>query len=249
MKMAVYYQYPANNFGKNYFNPILKSNTNSVGTSNYVNTQTNYQYYRGDIPWGSGGVMAPQDFGRPVNPVSTRGGRLCLPNYTGTPRFSDLPTTLYWHQQNELLASQIQNQSEVQDRKMGKNHYVNQGWSLPGYVQNQLEVQNHPVNQFWALQGGHIQNQPEVQDCQLVAKENDRLEVEAEVKVKANENAHLEAVAKEKENLETNTEQKVTTMSEANKKIDNTNQTTVAVADTTTSGLVGEDLGMYQRYS
>ena len=36
--------------------------------------------------------MAPPDFGRSVNPISTKGGRLCPPNITGTPRFSDLPT-------------------------------------------------------------------------------------------------------------------------------------------------------------
>ena len=81
--------------------------------------------------------------------------------------------------------------------------------------------------------------------------ENDRLEADAEVKVKANENAHLEAEAEaeEKENLEINTEQKAPTISEANKGIVNTNQTTVAVADTTINGLVVEDLGMYKRYS
>ena len=86
--------------------------------------------------------------------------------------------------------------------------------------------------------------------------ENDQLEADAEVKVKTNENAHLEAEAEaeEKENLEINTEQKVKTISEANKQIANTNQTTVA--DTTSTGLVEEEannvftssnkLGMYQ---
>ena len=34
----------------------------------------------------------PPDFGRSVNPISTKGGRLCSPN--GTPGFSDLPTAL-----------------------------------------------------------------------------------------------------------------------------------------------------------
>ena len=38
--------------------------------------------------------MAPPDFGRSVNPISTKGGRLCPPNNTGTPGFSDLPTAL-----------------------------------------------------------------------------------------------------------------------------------------------------------
>ena len=42
----------------------------------------------------AGGVMAPPDFGRSVNPISTRGGgdyahQIII---TGTPGFSDLPT-------------------------------------------------------------------------------------------------------------------------------------------------------------
>ena len=37
------------------------------------------------------------DFGRSVNPISTKGGRLCPTNYTGTPGFSDLPTALICH--------------------------------------------------------------------------------------------------------------------------------------------------------
>ena len=38
--------------------------------------------------------MAPPDFGRSVNPISTKGGRSCPPNNIGTPGFSDLPTAL-----------------------------------------------------------------------------------------------------------------------------------------------------------
>ena len=44
------------------------------------------------------GVPCPPpspDFGRLVNPISTKGGRLCPPNNTSTPGFSDLPTALY----------------------------------------------------------------------------------------------------------------------------------------------------------
>ena len=49
-------------------------------------------YRRGVVPGG----VAPPDFDRLVNPISTRGGgRLCLLNNTGTPGFSDLPTALY----------------------------------------------------------------------------------------------------------------------------------------------------------
>ena len=52
-------------------------------------------YYRGVVPRGAGGAMAPPDFGRLVNPISTKGDKLCPPNNTGTPGFSDLPTALY----------------------------------------------------------------------------------------------------------------------------------------------------------
>ena len=38
---------------------------------------------RGVIP---GRAMAPPDFGRSVNPISTSGDRLCLPNYYLHPR-------------------------------------------------------------------------------------------------------------------------------------------------------------------
>ena len=50
--------------------------------------------YRAVIPGGAGGTMAPTDFGRSVNPILTRGDRLCLLNNTGTPGFSYLPTAL-----------------------------------------------------------------------------------------------------------------------------------------------------------
>ena len=39
-------------------------------------------------PW------APSDFGRSANPISSKGGRLCPPNNTGTPEFSDVPMAL-----------------------------------------------------------------------------------------------------------------------------------------------------------
>ena len=41
------------------------------------------------VPRGAGGVI-----GRSANPISTRVGKICPPNNTGTPRFSDLPTAL-----------------------------------------------------------------------------------------------------------------------------------------------------------
>ena len=39
-------------------------------------------------------AMAPPYYEGSVNPISTKGGRLCPPNNTGTPGFSDLPTAL-----------------------------------------------------------------------------------------------------------------------------------------------------------
>ena len=44
---------------------------------------------------GAGGALAPPDFSRTVNPISTRRDRSCMPNINaGTPGFSDLATTL-----------------------------------------------------------------------------------------------------------------------------------------------------------
>ena len=42
--------------------------------------------YKGLVPGDSGGAMAPPDFGRSVNPISTREDRLCPPNYYWHPR-------------------------------------------------------------------------------------------------------------------------------------------------------------------
>ena len=50
-------------------------------------------YCRSVVPGDAGGAMAPSDF-RSVNHISTRGGRLCPPNNTGTPGLSGLPTAL-----------------------------------------------------------------------------------------------------------------------------------------------------------
>ena len=49
-------------------------------------------HIRGDVP---GGAMAPQDFCRSVNPISTRGTDYAHLITTGTPGFSDLPTALF----------------------------------------------------------------------------------------------------------------------------------------------------------
>ena len=48
-----------------------------------------YSRCRGVVPVGARNAMAPTDFGRSVNPISTRVGRLSPPNNTGTPGFSN----------------------------------------------------------------------------------------------------------------------------------------------------------------
>ena len=45
-------------------------------------------------PVGVGGAMAPQDLGRSVNSISTRGTDYAHHITTGPPGFSDLPTTV-----------------------------------------------------------------------------------------------------------------------------------------------------------
>ena len=55
-----------------------------------------YYYNRGVIPGGARGAMAPQDFDRSVNPISTRGADYAHLITTGTPEFSDLPTALLY---------------------------------------------------------------------------------------------------------------------------------------------------------
>ena len=54
----------------------------------YVNTcnfclfsMQNICLRRGVMPGSAGGLMAPPNFGRSVNPISTREDRLCPPNY------------------------------------------------------------------------------------------------------------------------------------------------------------------------
>ena len=39
------------------------------------------------VPEGAGLAMAPPDFGRSVNPISTKGGRLCPPSNTSNPDY------------------------------------------------------------------------------------------------------------------------------------------------------------------
>ena len=52
---------------------------------------------RGVVPGDAGGAMAPPDFGRSGNPISTRGTDYArLLNYKWHPRFLDLPSALTW---------------------------------------------------------------------------------------------------------------------------------------------------------
>ena len=59
------------------------------------------------VPGGAGGAMATPDFGRSVNPISTKGGRLFPPNNTGTPGISDLPTALRYYVLAIMLLSNL----------------------------------------------------------------------------------------------------------------------------------------------
>ena len=45
-------------------------------------------------PWGCRGYHGTPRFWQISYPTSTKGCRLCSPDNTGTPRFSDLPTAL-----------------------------------------------------------------------------------------------------------------------------------------------------------
>ena len=64
--------------------------------------------FRDVVPEGAGGVMAPPDFGKSVNPISTRGTdyshhiTIC---HTG---FSDLPTALSWTEVWSILSKALE---------------------------------------------------------------------------------------------------------------------------------------------
>ena len=55
-----------------------------------------------DVAFTGLSSLGVPDFGRLVNPISTKGGRLCPPNNTGTSRFSDLPTATSRVKQAEI---------------------------------------------------------------------------------------------------------------------------------------------------
>ena len=131
--MAVlYYQYPANNFGGNYVNPNLMSNTSNFGnTSNYVNTsnpqvgnqlvqnpvQSNDVFNNMHVPvynnsqiLGMYGDQA-QDF------HMNQFGQAHLPAVVAQYHQT-------WRQQNQILVNQRQGQNQAipQDRRMVQNH-------------------------------------------------------------------------------------------------------------------------------
>ena len=56
---------------------------------------TAYSYLRPVVPGCAGCARAHPNFGRSVNPISTRGHRLCPPNYYGHTQIFNLQTSLY----------------------------------------------------------------------------------------------------------------------------------------------------------
>jgi hypothetical protein len=87
---------------------------------------TKSNIYTGLSSLGMPGVQwYPQILGRSVNPISTKGGRLCPPNDTGTHGFSDLPTALnytYLLQNDHLKTAQrLQNDSQTTARRLPDN--------------------------------------------------------------------------------------------------------------------------------
>ena len=71
---------------------IFSQNSNFFDLKGILGKTSVLQISRGVVHGGDRSAMAPPDFGRSVNPISTRRRRLCPPNNTGTPGFSDLPT-------------------------------------------------------------------------------------------------------------------------------------------------------------
>ena len=65
------------------------------------------------VPGGAGCEMAHTDFGRSVNPISTRGTDYAHLITTGTPGFSDLPTALYSYECKHMTAALFRNLSTI----------------------------------------------------------------------------------------------------------------------------------------
>ena len=83
---------------------------------------------RGVVPGGAGCAMAHPDFGRSVNPISTRGTDYAHLITTGTPRFSDLQTALinpwiFSIQKFSFVSSPWKSDSNDRVISMGLNFY------------------------------------------------------------------------------------------------------------------------------
>ena len=76
-------------------------NTRFDWLEKYINSDAGMEclpkYYRSIVSGDAGGAMAPPDFVRSVNPISTRGTDYAHQITTGTPGFSDLHAPLLSH--------------------------------------------------------------------------------------------------------------------------------------------------------
>jgi hypothetical protein len=72
--------------------------------------------YRGVVSGGAEGAMALPDFGRSVNPISTKGegANYAKPNDTGTSGFSELPSALIYTLRNHQKLSRATKLMTVQ---------------------------------------------------------------------------------------------------------------------------------------
>ena len=59
--------------------------TITAGTPGFENLRTSL-IFRAVFSEGTGSALAPPEFGTSVNPIPTRGGRLCPPHYCWHPR-------------------------------------------------------------------------------------------------------------------------------------------------------------------
>ena len=136
--MTTYYQYPANTFGGNYFNPNLMSNTSNPQVGNrYVQTNDGFNNMQVPVYNNSQIPGMYQDF---------------YTNQSGQAHYQDL------YEQNQIFVNQGQNQAIAQDRRMVQNQ-PEQHWYHHNY--NQEIAQNnhfvHQQNQPLAYQQGQGQ--------------------------------------------------------------------------------------------
>ena len=177
--MTTYYQYPANTFGGNYFNPNLMSNTSKFG--NTSNPQVGNQIVQNPVQTNDGF----NNMHVPVYNNSQIPGMYqdFYTNQSGQAHYQDL------YEQNQIFVNQGQNQAIAQDRRMVQNqpeqhwyhhnynqeiaqnhHFVHQQNQPLAYQQGQSQamVQNHP-DQHWD------HNQAMAQNNQLLHQQNQPL--------------------------------------------------------------------------